>query len=69
MITNPAHIPTYPGANYTRPSGAACIESIDHPEVLALALLYGNRQTRRLAEQKILSSRHRKLMNQIKGDL
>lgn len=69
MGTNPNKVPSTPGSNYSRPSGASALATFDSPEALAYAMLYGNRSTRRLAEQKVASDRHRKLMKKIGGAL
>ena len=68
MYTSSSKIPTYPGLNHSLPSGAAPIGASHSPKSLAWAIRYGNRQTRRLAQQTLRSSHHRKLMK-ICGDL
>jgi len=66
---NPNNASSIPGTKYSRPSGSSEMATSDDPKVLVYAIRYGNRATRRLAEQKLASYSHRKLMNQIGADL
>lgn len=67
--TNPKKAPSIPGTSYSRPSGSCFFATFDSPEALSYAVNYGNRPTRRLAENKLGISKHRKLMKSIGGDL
>ncbi len=64
--TNAKKTPSLPGTNYTRPSGASPAATSNVPEVLAYAIKYGNRATRRLAEQNQASYKHLKLIGGVK---
>lgn len=48
-----------PGCNINRPNGAAASADSLDPEQLALAAMYGNRATRRLAERNLKKARRR----------
>lgn len=51
MNSNPAKV--RPGANMSRPNGAAASADSMDPEQLALAAMHGNRATRRLAVRNL----------------
>ena len=65
MGTNPNSMPSFPNSNFSRPSGSSPIATSNDPEMLAFAVRFGNRATRRLAMQKFGSNSHRKLMKSI----
>ena len=68
MVTSHNRMPSIPGGNSSRPSGAASIATSNNPNLLALAVLFGNRATKRLATQKMRSN-YRKLMKQIESKI
>lgn len=65
MGTNPNSMPSIPGSNFSRPSGSSSVATSDNPERLIYAMLFGNRETKRLAKQKLKSSKYHKFMKRI----
>ncbi len=60
--TNPKNVPSLPGTIQSWPSGAYSTTGNSRPEILAYAIKYGNRPTRRLAAKNQASYKHRKLI-------
>lgn len=65
MVTSSNRIPSIPGGNSSRPSGSSSIATSNDPDRLIYAMLFGNRETKRLVKQKLKSSKYHKLMKKI----
>ena len=68
MVTSPNKMPSILGGNSSRPSGASLIDTSNDPDRLIYAMLFGNRETKRLAMHKFGSNSHRKLMKSIRSE-
>lgn len=62
IVKNPNKLPSIPSGSTSRPPGALSLATSNNQDLLADAIRYGNRATRRLATQKAGSSNYRKLM-------
>ena len=65
MVTSPNKMPSILGGNSSRPSGASLIDTSNDPDRLIYAMLFGNRETKRLAMQKLKSSKHQNFIKRI----
>ena len=62
IVKNPNKLPSTPRGSTSRPPGAAPIATSNDPDKLIDAMLYGNRETKRLAKQKWKSSKYEKFI-------